>query len=84
MSLCLLILAFSLTACANKEIVKEIIYKFPPESLMAHCDEPELAEFRTNSDVVSALLGYKEALDSCNADKAGLRVWAKELNDATK
>jgi hypothetical protein len=47
---------------------------------MAHCDGPELAEFRTNSDVVSALLGYKEALDSCNADKAGLRVWAKELN----
>lgn len=47
---------------------------------MAHCDEPELPVFRTNSDVVSALLGYKEALDSCNADKTGLRAWADELN----
>ena len=68
-SLCLMM---SLTACAPKALV------FPPAALMAPCEETRVP-IRVNGDLVYKIISLRGDLARCNADKQGLRSWAKDM-----
>lgn len=73
-------LALSLSACAGGPrltTVTKTEKQFPPESLLVPTAEPLLAGDR-NRDLLDWGLGLRDALGSCNADKAALRKWSEE------
>jgi hypothetical protein len=47
----------------------------PPWALMEDCPEPQ-AQVKTNGDLVRHIRALRDALRSCNDDKAALRSWA--------
>jgi len=69
-----------LSACSTTtEYVSKPV--FPPDQLMKDCPQAEAppAEQRTYGGLVEYVLEQKKALEECNADKAALRQWKKEI-----
>lgn len=83
-----LMTALFLTACAGCSASREAVIP-PPQSLLADCPHPATPdELARGSDVRAYALGitrlvvtYGEALDRCNADKAGLRAWYAAMRE---
>ena len=63
-----------LTGCQTQiKYVREL----PPVELLANC--PEVTEqVKTNGGLAATILEYRASLSTCNTDKEGLRMWAKE------
>lgn len=68
----------SLTACGNRTRIE---YKFvpPPEGLIQDCPATPVA-LVVNGDLAKAILAGRLDLALCNADKAGLRAWVKDMS----
>lgn len=64
-----------LTGCAER-----LVYATPPVELLADCPKPAPV-IETNGELAQAYVLRGHALDLCNADKAALRAWVKELPD---
>jgi len=50
----------------------------PPVELLADCKERPV-KLETNGDIIIAYQSVRGDLKRCNADKAALRAWAKEI-----
>lgn len=80
--------ALILMGCAGCSASREAIIP-PPHGLLADCPHPATPdELARGSDVRAYALGvtrlvvaYGEALDRCNADKAGLRAWHAAMRE---
>ena len=67
-----LLVAF-LPGCSTVQLVREL----PPVELLRDC--PAVVEkFKTNGDLATTILDYRDALATCNIDKQALREWAKD------
>nr|DAK62815.1 MAG TPA: hypothetical protein [Caudoviricetes sp.] len=81
--------ALILTLCGGCSPATRIVVLTPPDSLLADCPQPKTPEalmqsrdWRAYSLAATRLLvEYGEALDNCNADKAGLRVWRQAADE---
>jgi hypothetical protein len=69
-----LILAAALSGCA---VLSPPPAATPPWALLEDCPEPA-AQVRTNGDLVRHIRALRDALRSCNDDKAALRSWAEK------
>lgn len=56
--------------------VPQIVRVMPPDALMQATPVPAW-NGTTNGDLLGHTLDLRQAVDACNADKAGLREWAK-------
>jgi hypothetical protein len=72
--LCLLL---SLTACGDKRGLTSI--PTPPDHLLADCPETAVA-ILVNRDLTTKINTLKADLGNCNADKAALREWKKQVS----
>lgn len=70
--LALAFLTLCTTACSPMKVK-------PPADLLADCPHADAPADRTNGGLADFALRERQALDTCNADKAALRAWAKEL-----
>lgn len=73
--LCILTLLPLLSGCAER-----LVYATPPVELLADCPKPSPV-IETNGALAQAYVLRGHAIDLCNADKAALRAWVKELPD---
>lgn len=72
------LLAVSLTACGTLSAPPpQIVRNLPPAELLADCPVPVKPSDRSNAALAQWLRAYDSSLESCNADKASLREWAK-------
>lgn len=69
--LTLAFLTLCMTACSPIKIK-------PPADLLADCLHADAPADRTNGGLADYALRERQALDTCNADKAALRAWAEE------
>jgi hypothetical protein len=69
-----LILAAALSGCAALSPPPAAT---PPWALLEDCPTPT-AQVRTNGDLVRHIRALRDALRSCNDDKAALRSWAEK------
>lgn len=69
----LTLLILALPACKTLEVVREL----PSPELLRDCPSPVLA-YRTNGELAEAIVAWRNALATCNIDKATLREWANE------
>lgn len=80
----MLSLTLFLTACASAPgpVRTETVQSYPPETLLRDCERPAYPATgsNTNGALARFSLAVLDAIDVCNADKAGLREWvAKNL-----
>lgn len=66
-----------LTGCSTTKYVPVVERELPPAHLLQDCPEPVTIRPVVNSDLLLALNDWRNALRSCNADKAALRSWAE-------
>lgn len=71
-----LVVALVLTGCATTERIVSIT---PPADLLADCPKRPVA-LETWGDLAIAYRTRDQDVDRCNADKAALRLWAKEVS----
>ena len=71
--LTLLSLTLLLSGCATTATQRVT----PPAHLLADCPYPDPGPVVSNGDLIRLLPQWRQALDNCNADKAGLRAWAE-------
>lgn len=69
-----------LAACASSQQVvsTRTVREYPPQSLLVLTPHPPLDSVVYNRDLWHALLDYRDALRSCNADKSSISSWAIE------
>lgn len=71
---CVLVGASALAGCTSTSVTSIV----PPAELLEDCVKREVL-LRTNGDLVQAYVTRDQDLDTCNADKAGLRRWVREV-----
>lgn len=67
-----------LTGCSTTKYVPVVERELPPAHLLQDCPEPVTIRPVVNSDLLLVLNDWRNALRSCNTDKAALRAWAEE------
>lgn len=81
LSACLLL---SLTGCAHDPVtVTQTVYVLPPETLVQDCQEPD-PSIEDFGDVLELVPLLREAIRTCNTDKAALRKWRHEHQEPTQ
>lgn len=71
------LIAFALlSGCATPRTINVPVY--PPAMFLAPCDGP-VYDPKTNAELAEALVGTQHALDVCNIQLTGIRLWATEL-----
>lgn len=78
-----------LLSCAGCSQKVQTVVLTPPQNLLADCQTPEAPEalskatkFRDFSIAATRhIIDQREALDKCNADKAALREWSKQVQE---
>jgi hypothetical protein len=71
-----LLLVLALTGCASW---RQPAAATPPWALLEDCPEP-IPEAATNGGLARSLRALRDALRSCNDDKAALREWATKAS----
>ena len=72
------LIAFALlSGCATPRTINVPVY--PPAMFLAPCDGP-VYDPQNNGEMAEALIGVQNALDVCNIQLTGIRLWANELN----
>lgn len=65
-----------LSGCATTRT--EYVPVVPPAMFLAPCDGP-LYDPQTNGELAKALVDTQHALDVCNIQLTGIRLWATDL-----
>lgn len=66
----------SLASCASKPT--KFAFIPPPQELLRECKAGDVPVL-TNGDLIKLIHAGRTALKLCNADKAGLREWVKDM-----
>lgn len=72
-----LILCLAIVGCAPRPVIE---IHTPPDFLLAECPAP-VFDGHTNGDLITHILGLRDSLSRCNADKAALRAWSKGIEE---
>lgn len=67
-----------LSGCGSTQIVERPVG--PPTAFLGKTTV-DLPVGRTNADLARTAVLYREALESCNADKAIIAEWAKDIQE---
>jgi hypothetical protein len=69
-----------LASCASNPPLLQTQFVTPPATLLQPTPKPVFAG-RTNLDLATYALDLKDALQSCNDDKAALRNWINKVSN---
>ena len=77
LAMSLTLLALLLMSCGSQSTPPARVVKLlPPPVLLLDCGRPDV-DLSTNATVIDSLLACHAQIVECNADRKGLREWAK-------